>query len=38
MKRFNPNTKIDLEALLADFDETVAGFCPLKQTAARLSV
>lgn len=38
MKRFNPNTKIDLEDLSADFDETAAGFCPLQQTASWLSI
>ncbi|MGD1927316.1 MAG: hypothetical protein ACFB12_00160 [Leptolyngbyaceae cyanobacterium] len=37
MKRFNPNDKIDLEELLADFDETAAGFCPLQQTLVRMA-
>lgn len=38
MKRFNPNAKINLEDLSADFDETAAGFCSLKQTASWLSI
>ena len=38
MKRFNPNAKINLEDLSADFDETAAGFCPLQQTASWLSI
>ena len=38
MKRFNPNAKIDLEDLSADFDETASGFCPFQQKLVGPSV